>query len=470
MSDSIKLMIAMSGFDDSQKDEIIAGFTENGVEIGKCCIAHTKMGIFHTFQEHKDINVILVSEFLEQSSPFHTDDVNEIDELDKDLRVIPILMPEHKGTDFMRRLYADAVYDAIFDTDADIGYVSQLLKAGRGKKEARSYYNIEEKNPVTKTSSDPENISQSLNHILKGGGFDQMPERAKYVMGHVSSGEFRQIIEKLPDSYVKALSGDERFQDFFLPVKVYEKQSVETQNKEIEKEGGKTPKRKRFLKAFPEIIKRPISIPAPAFFRKTRTIVQLNGVMEIGFLGIEHGVGTTFDAILCCNSLAADYRVAYFEANWSGHMENLCNRVADPKDDTICFTYHGVDYYYHISYMEFIAKYRNDYDFVVLDFGVWNKEEDFGSFIRTGKKFVVSGSSEWRMASLEDFHEYVNSHVLLGEFTYLFSFADTERKREMVKEILDGWAFDIVPVVQEMECLEETIRKMFRGHFSIGLN
>ena len=104
----VNLLIAMSGFDASQKDEIIDGFLENGVEIGNCHVAHTKMGIFHTYREHSEINVTLVSEFLEQSSPFQAEDINELDELSKNLRVIPILMPEHKGTDFMRQLYADA--------------------------------------------------------------------------------------------------------------------------------------------------------------------------------------------------------------------------------------------------------------------------------------------------------------------------------------------------------------------------
>ncbi len=461
----VNLLIAMSGFDASQKDEIIDGFLENGVEIGNCHVAHTKMGIFHTYREHSEINVILVSEFLEQSSPFQAEDINELDELSKDLRVIPILMPEHKGTDFMRQLYADAVYDAIFDADADIEHVSQLLREGRGKREARAYYNIEEKISVTKTSSDPESVLQSLNHILKGGDFDRMPERAEYVMGRVSGGEFRQIIEKLPDSYIKILSEDRRFQGFFLPLKVKEGQAVEVSEKKEEEGALETAKRKGFLKALPEIKKIPISIPVPSFFQKTRTVVQLNGVMEIGFLGIEHGAGTTFDAILCCNSLASDYRVAYLEMNKSGHMENYCRQVANPKDDTICFSYHGVDYYYHVPYMEFVVKYRSEYDFVVLDFGIWKKEEDFAPFIRTGKKFVVSGSGDWRMASLKAFHEYVSNHEILGEFTYLFSFVYAEQKEKLIREVVGGQPFEIIPAVQELECPQDEVKEMFLGHF-----
>lgn len=454
----INLLIAMSGFDDLQKDEIVAGFSENGVEIEQCYVAHTKMGIFHAYQEHPEINVILVSEFLEQSSPFHPEDMNEMDELHKNLRVIPILMPEHKGKDYVRSLYVNAIYDAIFDTDADIDHVSRLLLEGREKREARAYYNIEEKNSVRKTSSDPERVLQSLNHIIKGGDFGQMPDRAEYVMDRVGSGEFRQIIEKLPDSYIEVLSADDRFRNFFLPVEPNEKQTAEN--------SGKEEKKKRFWKAIPEIHKIPISIPFPAFFRKTQTVVQLNGVMEIGFIGIEHGVGTTFDAILCCSSLASEYRVAYFEANRSGHMRNFCGLVAKPKEDTICFSYYGVDFYYQIPYMEFVTKYRDEYDFVILDFGVWNQEDDFSSFIRAGKKFVVSGSSDWRIASLEAFHEYISRHELLGEFVYLFSFSNTEEKERMIRDIVDGQAFHMIPAIEDLGCPEEEVKRLFMDFLS----
>ena len=115
--------------------------------------------------------------------------------------------------------------------------------------------------------------------------------------------------------------------------------------------------------------------------------------------------------------------------------------------------------------MEFVVKYRSEYDFVVLDFGIWKKEEDFAPFIRTGKKFVVSGSGDWRMASLKAFHEYVSNHEILGEFTYLFSFVYAEQKEKLIREVVGGQPFEIIPAVQELECPQDEVKEMFLGHF-----
>lgn len=232
------LLIAMRDFGEQQKTVVLDELRKNGAEIDNCYLAYTKMGVFQEYQKHPHINVVVVSEYLEERSPYTPQDLNDIDELKEDLRVIPIILDEHKGKEYVIALYSAAIYDALFASDGMYSMVAKMIASGRGKKAARTYYKIENTTPTGKRiSSNPDSIHAGTEHIINGGPKEEIVDRTAYVLNKLSTGEFQAVLEKLPSEYIEVIQEDARFRDFFLGSKrVAEPRKRMVQKKPVEGE------------------------------------------------------------------------------------------------------------------------------------------------------------------------------------------------------------------------------------------
>lgn len=143
--------------------------------------------------------------------------------------------------------------------------------------------------------------------------------------------------------------------------------------------------------------------------KRVKTVTR--GVMDIAVTGIAHYVGTTYTALMLADSLRHDCRVAYYEANPSGHIQHMLAEIGFGSTET-CVSVSGVDIYYGIDYPTFANKYRNKYDYVILDFGLIDsaqrKKELFANCL---KKFVCISPSPWRLYELDAAIERVNEYV-----------------------------------------------------------
>lgn len=152
-----------------------------------------------------------------------------------------------------------------------------------------------------------------------------------------------------------------------------------------------------------------------------RGIAKLGNTAEIGFIGIEHGAGTTHTAIMFAQALANDKNVdvAFFEANKHGHMMSLAAWITG-ETITKSFPIGDVDYYFGMSYLVFLSKYKDMYDYVVIDFGCYGEEND-ADFARVNNRFVVSSGADWNLPALEEFYYsymFDRAHIM----TYLIPF------------------------------------------------
>lgn len=165
-----------------------------------------------------------------------------------------------------------------------------------------------------------------------------------------------------------------------------------------------------------------------------RGIAKSGNTAEIGFIGLERGAGVTHTAIMFAQALARDKKadVAFFESNKHGHMMSMAAWITG-ETITKAFPMGNVDYYFGMSYMVFLSKYKDQYDYVVIDFGC-NDVDDMSDFARLGNRFVVASGADWNLPTLEEFYNnYMFDHAHL--MTYLIPYLDADDVADIKENI-----------------------------------
>ena len=708
-----KLLAGMVGFSDDQTKVIVENLKNACPGLEEVVFAYNKISVLKKCQSDPSIDAVLISEYLEMERPYTPLEIDTIDEVRDELIVVPLISDEHKGTDYVKQLHAAAVYCGVFEKDAEFDYVGKVLLHGRGKKDARSYYNIGESiSPSLDKTVDPKKINSGVSYIAQGDLNDAV-KRAIYIRDTYPVEETRLVFEKLPEGVLSILKGTEELKDFFLgnagaglSNDLTSNEKTKTVVREVVKEkeivkksyvpkrvsipvpvptltafgGGKVtyvnnsskrvaiistssgagstfvshnlagiiknnelyqpsliqfpgtndklyPRLKErgllpdnFANVFKNIVDgtaavakdnvvdgiryllnnrsdfdqwtylnsmkllmeqdQVVFLDLGVFYKETdyksvlkdcsvviavldakkeqdieeirrlKTLIAeregvklvfvsnktqepcsvigkdynnvaildhtgecddfsgyelykssagkavftklaslcgfsvakkkfavkhlfepentksgapvLNGTMEVGFLGISRGYGTTYAAIMCAYSLASDYRVAYIELNNHNSIGNFMQMVKNGKDElSVMFPYKGVDFYHRMSYTEFATVYRDDYDYVIMDFGVFEKKNELAEFYRTSKKFVIASACEWNLKKLDTFHDLMEDRDPYGSFVYLFPFMLDKKRMNDVKNICDDNDTVAIPLCKSAFAPSEEIMNAF---------
>ena len=136
-----------------------------------------------------DYTVCILSESLQRSAPFTTDDFDYIRTENEKTLIIPIVRNNYKGTDYMKRLEAVGITGALFDADATMANIAAVIKdRGRSRKVCKIYYNIDTSNikeaKEAVSSFDPVESVAILNDI---SGKLSATERAEKLMSSLTA-------------------------------------------------------------------------------------------------------------------------------------------------------------------------------------------------------------------------------------------------------------------------------------------
>lgn len=166
------------------------------------------------------------------------------------------------------------------------------------------------------------------------------------------------------------------------------------------------------------------------------TIRAIN-TKEIAVIGIERGIGTTHTVMFMAQVLAKNTgkKVAVVEINGSGTMRNLGEWILGREIETNNYPLGSVDVYFEMDYLTFTTMYKDDYDFVIVDFGCYSrKRESMKEFIRIQNKYIVASGIDWNLGKLEDFYD----DFIVDKYhtsVYLIPYLEDE-KLEPVKKIV----------------------------------
>lgn len=166
--------------------------------------------------------------------------------------------------------------------------------------------------------------------------------------------------------------------------------------------------------------------------------------VEVGVGGVCSGVGTTHTALMLAYSLSSKYKVAIVEQNHpydnarGGHVHTFANIYRNLYPDTYInsnviprFTYKGIDFYPYCNYAQFSARFRDNYDFVIVDYGNEMADENF---FRMGKRIVVASAAEWKIVELKRYvKEVALKNSLESSINYLITFMPRNKMSEIRK-------------------------------------
>lgn len=123
---------------------------------------------------------------------------------------------------------------------------------------------------------------------------------------------------------------------------------------------------------------------------------------ELAFISTNKGAGTTYTAFICASALSKRYKVCVLELNGSNHFSTIFEYLnGEIPYKRKMFKYKNIDYYFNLSYDQFVTEFRPKYDFVIIDYSHIENINDFVQIARSDKVFAIIDGTYWRINELE---------------------------------------------------------------------
>jgi|GEM_PF-2219767 len=142
------------------------------------------------------------------------------------------------------------------------------------------------------------------------------------------------------------------------------------------------------------------------------------GTNEIALLGVSPCVGVTHTAIMFSYALRDKYKVAVLEMNSNGSFYEIKKIIGDESENNY-FKNKGVDFFWNVKYSQFIAQHKDNYDFIILDFGSYDDIEDIDDFIRADKRIIIGHAIDWKLKEIKKFYESTKKYDLNSSWYYI---------------------------------------------------
>lgn len=206
--------------DEESIDKIICSFLEYGLK-STVITRHTKLGIKNELSNNNDIDVLILSEKLENIHPYTPDEIDNLIDLRDNIIIIPILNKDKRGSDYVSQLFSVGMYTAIFDDDSAPKNVVELIKNGRKKREAKIYYGINNdklhhKNDAAANSiSDSDRLKKIINYFVRNTEVT-LEDKLSHVSTMLTSDEFIKVLGLLPLDMQKSIQVIPGYETYFI--------------------------------------------------------------------------------------------------------------------------------------------------------------------------------------------------------------------------------------------------------------
>ncbi|UYZ39113.1 hypothetical protein OD350_29000 (plasmid) [Clostridium beijerinckii] len=165
-------------------------------------------GVLKCLQE-EEFNALVLNEELEKVS-VDIDVIDKITDLYPDLQVIFAINDNHKESEYVNRLYALGVYDALYYSDFSVDTLAELLYNERTKKQAKDYYGIDEKIDDIEirfqvTPINEEELTKTISSLEQSIHDGNLNEIFKLVDKEYNTKEMCYLLTMLPNSISEEL-------------------------------------------------------------------------------------------------------------------------------------------------------------------------------------------------------------------------------------------------------------------------
>ena len=166
---------------------------------------YRKEGIKQFIHEHPEYNILVLQETMQDNYPYTSEELSELTD-DAHINVVVSLGKSHRGTDYMRELYASGILNAIYEDDATIDTVFRLILYLRTRKEARKYYDIINNSDAARALQviDDEKMKRYIAYIEDSAREEEVIGKFRYLNSISKKYEMFYLVKQLPD-YVKQI-------------------------------------------------------------------------------------------------------------------------------------------------------------------------------------------------------------------------------------------------------------------------
>ncbi|PKM51551.1 MAG: hypothetical protein CVV02_06345 [Firmicutes bacterium HGW-Firmicutes-7] len=162
--------------------------------------------------------------------------------------------------------------------------------------------------------------------------------------------------------------------------------------------------------------------------------IDVKKTATIGVLGVNKGVGVTHTSIMLAAILCKKGKVALIELNDSKHFKEIGLVTRDEKTMVKKnFIYNRIHYYWDIDYWKFLTKYRDQYDFIIIDLGSYQELGELDEFIRSDIRLVIGQGMDWKVKEIKDFYSRTREYDPNNNWCYLLPLMDKKSIKEIKK-------------------------------------
>lgn len=416
----MRILLGVADFGEAEEKMLLKAAQGAGISVSDCERRYTKAGIMQYLDEHPDTDVVVLSEAVEGSSPFTAEDYESLSERHEGVRVIPILMDERCGTEYIQDVFYSGIYNAVFASDADLTLVLRLMTSGRSRKEAKVYYKL---NNVDDVSNDA-NVDRCIRHITDAQTQGELKERVLHIHQMLTKEEFGQVLAGLSVQQRDALRAVPELSGF-VPEEVQAEEDIPQKGGFLSSITGRLPRGASVGENEKGALRQPDPVSDGLRFGALSVddLFDIISNVIVGFVGNQRRAGVTHQAITAAHYLAArGYRVALADCASNGGKSmsafEAIERYRDTESYTGGFSYLGVDYYKNMTTesLNRIFSAKESYHFVIIDYGTFSPyvKSDIG---RCSIKCAVCGSMPWEVNKLRAFAD--DTRFLSGQMVYL---------------------------------------------------
>lgn len=140
-------------------------------------------------------------------------------------------------------------------------------------------------------------------------------------------------------------------------------------------------------------------------------------LQTIGIMGVNNGNGVTHLAIMIGNYITAKQhkKTAIIEMNHTGAFIELKDSYGEKINNNQglhCYKISGVTYYYDIESDMLGEVYNKDFEYIIIDMGIYN-EKQTEEFLKCNGKIIIGNLNPWKNKS---FIRIIENFIARGNF------------------------------------------------------
>lgn len=216
------------GFNSDKEDfggKISKSLRDAGLPVDDIAVRNLKSSLYDYVFAHKhDVDAVIISEHLESASPYLVKDVENLMAVNEDIRIVLIVDDEHYGDIYMRKLFSNGFYSAVFAKDSKMKNIADIILNKRTRRYTKAYYGIVGASDEIKGTSDnapvntitgpsdkiekKETLGMWVDRLSKAISDEERIKIIKNAKKSLSAKEFEDFVEYLPKQIYSVMECD----------------------------------------------------------------------------------------------------------------------------------------------------------------------------------------------------------------------------------------------------------------------